>query len=340
MKPRTIQNFIFISKNNQDRIPASKNEGFALVLVIVILLLVSFLAAQLTLQAQTELKIGFNNKSRITGRFLAEAGINLAIFRLLDKPEDPLPEEGFDKFMLGYPYETVLPSGKIEYHAVSESGKINLNSNSTELLQFFLEYQGLEPEQIAIITDSLKDWQDTDNLYHLNGAEKDYYEALNEPYIPRNGAIADPAEFFLIRGTEVLAGRFAADEIFTAHNPGNKINFNSLSPAMLDFIVDGSQEKKEAYHKAQEEHDLLNSVHAKEIMEAGRYALLSRHLSYMIGRNDYYQITAHGWSGVATKTTEETTATNDKKPPGSKVKVLLKKQGNEYRFLGWKEQYL
>ncbi|HSH13052.1 MAG TPA: hypothetical protein VLA15_04865, partial [Desulfurivibrionaceae bacterium] len=90
--------------------------GFALVVVIVVLLLVSLLASQLILQVRTELRAAANSREAVAGRLLAEGGINLALFRLQDKPELGTEPEWFGgtELSLGSPYETVLPTGKIE----------------------------------------------------------------------------------------------------------------------------------------------------------------------------------------------------------------------------------
>ena len=69
---------LFLKKNNK-----SSQKGFALLLVIMVMLLVSFLAMQLVMDVRTETKVAFNVKSRITGLFLAEAGINLGYFWIL-----------------------------------------------------------------------------------------------------------------------------------------------------------------------------------------------------------------------------------------------------------------
>ena len=88
-----------------------------------------------------------------------------------------------------------------------------MNRSSRQLLKLFLEYHELEPDQVVTVVDSLLDWRDSDDLHRLNGAEKETYEALEPPYIPRNGKIMDPAEFFLIHGTDMLVDRFTADGV-------------------------------------------------------------------------------------------------------------------------------
>lgn len=330
-----------------------QNKGFALLVVMIVMLLASFLASQLILDVQTELKIAHNNKSRLRARFLAEAGISIGLFRLLDEPVDEVFGEDDEDFYYAKTYETVLSGGKIGYYVESESGKIDLNSGSLQLLRKFLEHHALEPEQVDVITDSLMDWRDNDDLYRVNGAEKDYYESLPDPYIPKNGNIEDPAEFFLIRGTEVLRDKIDPYEVFTVHNQDNKLNVRSLNPAMLDFVTGGDPAKIEAYY---------------DLLETNKGNLAGSHMRIILG--DTYQnfaaafgtvspnadqfksVVATGWAGYVPEglAAEEEAATLAlkfvKEPPemgrfpGVKIRVLIRTTGNNYKYLFWKESHI
>ncbi|MCK5195998.1 MAG: general secretion pathway protein GspK, partial [Desulfobulbaceae bacterium] len=160
-------------------------KGFALVVVIVIMLLVSFLASQLILNVRTELQVAFNTKARSSGLALAVAGVNVGIFRILDTPLHYINED-YESFHEGYEYSAFLPSGRVTYTVVNESGKIDLTTRMNEsLLKVFLEYMEVEVDDQSVIIDSLYDWRDSDDLHRLNGAEQEYYQALDDPYIPR-----------------------------------------------------------------------------------------------------------------------------------------------------------
>jgi len=314
---------------------ASGDQGFALIIVIVIMLLVSFLASQLILQVRTELAVAHNVKMRGAGVFLAEAGIHLGLFRIMDKPVFNDDEE-LEKFREGFPYQTSLSDGEIRYYVVNESGKIDLNNTNPRLLELFLEYLNVDPDQIAIIVDSLQDWRDADNLHRLHGAEKDTYDERTPPYSPRNGNISQPGEFFLINGTDILIGRFAADEVFTVHNRSRKINFNSLTPAMLDFLTEGDPEKKEAYFEAQDLNIRLNAVNAMAILGDERYGLFRPFLSFSSDNNIYYFIVSEG----RTVYDSEGEEANNKHVAGVKISVLAEIRNKSYTYLTWKEEQI
>ncbi len=323
--------------------------GFALIVVILVLLLSTFLASQLILLVRTELKISRNIKSRVSGHFLAAAGVNLGLFRLLDHPMDiPTelgPEEDWDKFYKGYEYEVFLPKGKVTYSVSSETGKIDLNRSRIGLMRLFLEYKlGDEKEKIDTIIDSWQDWRDSDDMHRLNGAESEYYTTLDDPYIARNGKIEDPAEFFLINGTDVLKESFYADEIFTVHNTSGQINFNSLTPAMLDFVTGGNKEAAAAYHEAKKEYEGRLSVSvAREIIGDDRFTLLEPYLSYESGTNKYYFIVGSGYADVEQEAGEETPTLDPLKPQkkdtGTVDSLLIKKTGSSFVRLSWQERY-
>lgn len=65
--------------------------------------------------------------------------------------------------------------------------------------QKVMEGLGIPGDQIRAFRASFRDWQDGDDLYRLDGAERDWYEQRNRP-IPRNGRVSSANELRLIRG--------------------------------------------------------------------------------------------------------------------------------------------
>ncbi|MFA6498893.1 MAG: hypothetical protein WC256_10820 [Desulfurivibrionaceae bacterium] len=312
---------------------ADNNQGFALLVVIMVLLLASFLASQLSLDVRTEQRLAANAKDRDRAAILAEAGFNIALFRLMDKPIALEAEGEYGRLVAGRQYIHPLKGGQVRYYAANESGKIDLNVAEPRLLELFLRYRKLTLEQAGVVLDSLLDWRDPDNLLRLNGAEQEYYMHLPEPYIPRNGRIEDPAEFFLLRGTGFLAGKFPAEEVFTVHNPGKGINVNSLTPTMLDFIVNGDETQRQAYHEARQLQGPLNAAMTRQIIGEVRFSELEPFLRYEEGTASlYYTITATGEARVPGGG-ENQAAT------GLTINALVRILANGYQILSWQERY-
>ncbi|MBU1406373.1 MAG: general secretion pathway protein GspK [Proteobacteria bacterium] len=309
------------------------NRGFALLVVIMVLLLASFLASQLTLDVRTEQRLAANARERSRGAILAEAGFNIALFRLMDKPVALEAEDEYGRLVAGRQYTHSLKGGQVRYHAANESGKIDLNAVDSRLLELFLRHRKLTMEQAGVVLDSLLDWRDPDNLQRLNGAEQEFYMNLPEPYIPRNGRIEDPSEFFLLRGADLLAGKFSAAEVFTVHNRENAINVNSLTPAMLDFVVEGDESRRLVYHEARQLHDTLNAAMIRQIIGEKRFSELEPFLRYEDGASSlFFTITATGEAG-------EPDEPEKSSGPGMTVNALVRIHSEGYQLLSWQERY-
>ena len=309
------------------------NRGFALLVVIMVLLLASFLASQLSLDVRTEQRLAANAKERYRAAILAEAGFNIALFRVMDKPIDLEAESEYGRLVPGRQYIHPLKGGQVKYHAVNESGKIDLNAGDPKLLELFLQYRKLSLMQATVVLDALQDWRDPDNLLRLNGAEQEYYMNLPAPYIPRNGRIEDPGEFFLLRGVEVLAGEFQAAEVFTVHNPEKGINVNSLTPTMLDFIVEGDESRQQAYYEARQLQTTLNAAMVRQIIGERRFVELEPYLRYEEGMASlFYTITATG-RAVGQDGAEKQDAA------GLTINSLVRVLANGYQILSWRERY-
>ena len=311
----------------------ANNQGFALIVVIMVLLLASFLASQLSLDVRTEQRIAANIKERERAAILAEAGFNIALFRLMDKPVALEAESAYGLLVPGQQYTHPLKDGQVRYYAANESGKIDLNAADPRLLALFLRHWRLSMEQVEVVLDSLLDWRDPDNLLRVNGAEQEYYMQLPEPYIPRNGRIEDPSEFFLLRGADVLAGKFSASEIFTVHNQGKTINVNSLTPAMLDFIVEGDESRRQAYQEARQTHDTLSAAMLRQIVGERRFSELEPFFRYEAGASSlFYTITSTGEAAVPGNA-------ENSAGQGMTVSALVRILANGYQVLSWQERY-
>jgi len=312
---------------------ASNNQGFALLVVIMVLLLASFLASQLSLDVRTEQRLAANAKDRDRAAILAEAGFNIALFRLMDKPIALEAEREYGRLVGGRQYTHPLKGGQVRYYAANESGKIDLNASEPRLVELFLRYRKLSLEQAGVVIAALQDWRDPDNLVRLNGAEQEYYMHLPDPYIPRNGRIEDPGEFFLLRGTELLAGKFEAAEAFTVHNPEKGINVNSLTPTMLDFVVNGDETRRQAYYEVRQLQGSLNAAMTRQIIGEARFSELEPFLRYEDGTSSlYYTITATG-QAVAPGGTDKQAG------PGLTINALVRILANGYQILSWQERY-
>ncbi len=132
------------------------------------------------------------------------------------------------------PYSVEIGDRKCEVFISDESGKINVNKLTDEsrasFVKFLTAYK-LEEITAETIADSILDWLDADDMHHLNGAEKDYYATLSEPYEPRNGPFESIEELTLVKGMTPQRFELLRDNL-TIYGSG-KININFASKEVL-----------------------------------------------------------------------------------------------------------
>lgn len=78
--------------------------------------------------------------------------------------------------------------------------RININTADSSVLLRALTYMGVDASEAPAIGDAILDWIDSDSAAHMNGAESDYYQSMDPPYLAKNGPIDDLSELLLVRG--------------------------------------------------------------------------------------------------------------------------------------------
>jgi len=125
--------------------------------------------------------------------------------------------------------------GTFSIEISDEGSSLNPNSLKPEDLKFLLSNCGVDTgEQMDVMIDSFLDWVDEDNFRRLNGAEKDYYEALTPPYAPRNGKILSKEELLFIRGFDVKTYN-CLSPVLSVYGK-NKINIGTASLEALTAL--------------------------------------------------------------------------------------------------------
>ena len=132
------------------------------------------------------------------------------------------------------PYSIEIGDGDCEVFISDEGGKINVNKITEETRDNFIKFLTackLEELTAETITNSILDWLDEDDLHHVNGAEKNYYATLPEPYEPKNGPFESLEELTLVKGITPQIFELLRDHL-TIYGPG-KINVNFASKEVL-----------------------------------------------------------------------------------------------------------
>jgi len=135
------------------------------------------------------------------------------------------------------PYSVQIGDRNCDVFISDESGKINVNKITEETRDNFIKFLTackLKELTAETITDSILDWLDEDDLHHVNGAEKDYYTTLPEPYEPKNGTFESLEELTLVKGITPQIFELLRDHL-TIYGSG-KINVNFASKEVLLYV--------------------------------------------------------------------------------------------------------
>lgn len=125
-------------------------------------------------------------------------------------------------------------SGGVDFSLREDRGLIGVNWTAPALLARALERLGVEADRRARLPDLLLDYQDPDDLYRLNGAERDDYLKAGLPP-PSNRTLVTPLELRAVMGwREALAGLDDAAllDAFTVVR-STLINLNTASVPVL-----------------------------------------------------------------------------------------------------------
>jgi len=138
----------------------------------------------------------------------------------------------------------IIGRGEIELY--DAGSKPSLNKLSPWTLKRLFIINGIDASIAEIATQSYRDWLDTDDFNHLNGAEKNYYRAeKGHGYEPRNNpALQSTEELRLLRGLEgSVASKFVTNLVHLFGTGG--LNVNTASLKTLEAVLNISQQQAE-----------------------------------------------------------------------------------------------
>jgi len=232
----------------------TRERGFVLLAVLLVLTLLAVVVTELALSARLEASMVRSYRDGVLARHLAEAAVHQAMREIMSLSQvTGLDETGQLVFYRALPGQTTpirLPAlprrrvalgpGEFSYRLADESARLALNSTGADRLDRLLAALRVDRTQRDIIDDSLQDWRDANELHRLHGAESDFYLQLPIPYRARNGNLQDPAELLQIRGVtrELYAGpedRPGLGELVTAAAV-SAVNVNTASPLVLKAL--------------------------------------------------------------------------------------------------------
>ena len=270
------------------------NHGIALLITLSITTILIAVSLELRRNAGSAVMTTAAARDRLTLLHISSSGINAAMAMLIkDKKESEIDsmQEGWAdpekiiEVLIDIPFE----DGKVTVSVSDELSRIQVNaivrfpegreSNDAQMfmwdrfLSYFISQDDLSEEiEPRTIINSVKDWLDSgddDAITGLNGAESDYYQALDPPYSCRNGPLNHLDELTLIRGItsdlfyghEERPGISSYMTIYGITDSGayeGKININTAELPVLTALLPSENEHlaQEIFDYRQEKTDL------------------------------------------------------------------------------------
>ena len=118
------------------------------------------------------------------------------------------------------------------------AGKINLREIGRPRMRALLEKLLGEDADTEIdeLIAAWGDWVDLNNNAGINGAEAEYYESLDTPFIPRNGKLETVEEILHIRGFDEVFADIDLDAAFTLYTDEELINLNLATVEAMQLL--------------------------------------------------------------------------------------------------------
>ena len=216
--------------------PSLKQNGIALVLVLWILALLSVIALAYSGMTRTESQLTGNIIRSAKAKARAEAGFWFAVHDLI-KPvnERRLSPDGSSVHL------SAETGQKLTIAIQDESGKIDLNKASQNLLLGLFKANGLDHEQSTYMIDALLDWRDKDNLQRANGAEDSDYSEAGLAYGAKDGTFNSIEEITQIRGMTPQLFKKLKPAI-TIHSMQARIRLNTAPTNVIQALPDMSED--------------------------------------------------------------------------------------------------
>lgn len=174
--------------------PARATErGFALVVVLMFLVLISAIGAYLLAGARVEVAIAHNVRAAAANEALADAGVYRAIFNQSGMGDERWKTDGS-------PIHVKLSYGDVTIRISDETKKVNPNLASEALLTALFEATGTDRAHAQRLGAAVADWVGKESDARPLVAKLEQYRAAGRSYGPPNGPMQTIEELQLVLG--------------------------------------------------------------------------------------------------------------------------------------------
>jgi general secretion pathway protein K len=192
----------------------SQQRGIALIIVMLVIAVLSVLAAGFAYSMRVETKLARNAQHEAEMLWLAWSGVELGRYVLGQQLTIPGEQTftalnqvwaggpgGTNELLAQIQLENIpLGAGHITVRIEDLERTFNINFANVDILERALELVGVDLLDSGNLIAAIEDWRDSDALTRMGGAESDYYLALPRPYWAKDGPLDHLSELLLIRG--------------------------------------------------------------------------------------------------------------------------------------------
>lgn len=211
-----------------------RERGFAMVLVIWALILMTGIASGFSLAVRYQTRLGQDAIAELQHEAATTAAVNTALYRLNEGDEEL-------RWQANGQWHTIHnPDSRVRVRILAESGRIDINRAQRVLLTGLFEQ--IAPDyDTDLLVDALIDWRDRDGNRQPNGAEAADYRDLGYAYSPANRPFRSVHELSRVVGYDAQLVRRLLPHI-TIHSRQDRVNAQSADLLTLT-AVPGIDEK-------------------------------------------------------------------------------------------------
>ena len=222
--------------------------GFALVAVLWVTAILAAIATGYATMARLQGQEALHGLTAAKQTYLLQSALakgehelrKYTLNRHLLARKDELESIGQKTLGLWWPrheaYRIRLEDMNMAVRLVGDTGKLDVNSLDYARWVTLLAACGLEDSaEITAVANSIVDWTDEDTNFSIGGAENDYYQGLDKPYLCKDGPMESIEELLLVKGVtpELYHGtdeRPGLSDLLDVGGSQDKLDINSASP--------------------------------------------------------------------------------------------------------------
>ena len=217
--------------------------GVALLLVLWACTLLAILLGGYAALARTEGLQARYQFAQTQAHYAAEAGVMRAFYGL----QNPVAKQRWigdgRVYSFRYGQATVIVS------AISEGGKVDLNTATPEVLQGLFHAVGVKPAEAQVLADRVVDWHSPASLEGEADSQRAAYVAAGRDYGPRHGPFASIEELQMVLGITPALYR-QLEPVVTIWSGTASPDLNTAPPLALAAIPGMTPQQQDAIQAA------------------------------------------------------------------------------------------